>query len=78
MRQVVCSRMTRFAAPLNVLPPPVPAGNALGLIGVSGGIAAALGSMHATPAVYAQVLGLLGESLLVCRLVCLSLDLSPK
>lgn len=34
-------------------------GNALGLIGVSGGIASALGSMHATPAVYAQVVGLL-------------------
>lgn len=35
-------------------------GNALGLVGVSSGIAATLGGLGATPAVYAQILGAMG------------------
>ena len=32
-------------------------GNALGLVGVSGGIAATLGAVSGSPALYAQILG---------------------
>ena len=59
--------------PLPALTPPPPrcaptppsAGNALGLIGVSGGILATLGSLQEGPATFAQVVGLLATGGLI-------------